>query len=415
MTEKEMILLNLLERFAARQLTTQELDELFEFIRQEAYDDMVSSFLIRQIGQSIPEDSNEIGYWQNQFAGFTEKVTEGSAQAVSATEGSEVPANGDKPTPVLPFFRRRLVRYAAAVLLLVGGYLLTTVLRDKNKPAGEPENIVRQNLIQPGGDKAILTLADGSTLVLDSVATGSLTTQGNTAIVKNDKGELVYREGNTTAHTKPVFNTMTTPRGGQFRLHLPDGTRVWLNAASSITYPVAFTEKHRTVTVSGEVYFEVARDKSRPFQVTADGVAIAVLGTNFNINSYKEEGTVKTTLLQGSISVSKQQSGAVVLKPGQQAVANVSGNNDIVVIPRADLEKVMAWKNGLFNFEGSGLKEVMRQLERWYNIDVEYGPNVKDMKFFGQIQRSTSLEDVLKGLQEMKLNFKVEGRKLIVQ
>jgi ferric-dicitrate binding protein FerR (iron transport regulator) len=220
----------------------------------------------------------------------------------------------------------------------------------------------------------------------------------------------VYNAGNGDALVS--YNTLRTPRGGQFRLTLPDGTGVWLNAASSITYPTAFNGAARNVTVTGEVYFEVAQIPNKPFMVKVnDHTAIQVLGTQFNISAYADEATVNTTLLQGSIKVTAG-SNALVLQPGQQAQTTDGGA--LQVLDHADTDQAIAWKNGSFNFNGKGLPEVMRQLSRWYDIEVVFSGKVPVRKFGGEIQRSLPLSEVLEILQQMDVKFKIKDEKTLI-
>jgi ferric-dicitrate binding protein FerR (iron transport regulator) len=220
--------------------------------------------------------------------------------------------------------------------------------------------------------------------------------------------------------TETVYNTMTTPRGRQFQLTLPDGTMVWLNAASSIRYPTVFTGTERQVEITGEAYFEVTKNIKMPFRVRVDDRAdIEVLGTHFNVNAYENEKTLNTTLLEGSIRVltvsgeqtSRKMTDGVILKPGQQAQLRT----ELHVFNNTDIDKVMAWKNGAFNFEDLPLEEAMRQLERWYDIKVKYENGVPDIRFGGKIGRDVSLADLLQILAGTKLKFRIEkGRELII-
>jgi ferric-dicitrate binding protein FerR (iron transport regulator) len=207
---------------------------------------------------------------------------------------------------------------------------------------------------------------------------------------------------------------MRTPKGRMFRLLLPDGSAVWLNAASSIRYPTAFTGQQRRVEVTGEAYFEVAHQPQMPFRVSLNGgAAVEVLGTHFNVNAYAEDEQMNITLLEGAVQCSNG-SGKAVLKPGQQA-RMTTGNSPIRVMDHADIEKVMAWKNGLFNFNDASLEEVMRQLERWYDIEVRYEKGIPRIEFIGKMDRSLTLAEVLAGLEMSKVHFRIEGeRKLVI-
>lgn len=316
----------------------------------------------------------------------------------------------------------RWIRVAAAAVLAVllgsGAWYWFT------RPAFSPGTPVAaqhpQNDVSPGGNRAVLTLANGQQLLLDSAANGLLAQQGSTTVQKKD-GQLIYEAPHaplTTNHAL-VFNTMTTPRGGQYRLTLPDGTNVWLNAASSIRYPTAFTGRERNVFITGEAYFEVQQNAAKPFTVNVNNrQTIEVLGTHFNINAYDDEPSVNTTLLEGSVrlrplsTVNGQPS--TVLSPGQQAQL-INTHEPVRVISKADIEQVMAWKNNLFRFDSADLKKVMRQLARWYNVDVEYEKAAPvNEQFFGEMQRNLNLSQVLNGLAGMGVHFRIEGRKLVV-
>ena len=295
------------------------------------------------------------------------------------------------------------IKYAAAaavIILVVTGGLYRWVQR----PAELPVVVAVQD-VAPGSNKAVLTLADGSTVTLDS-AGNQLIRQGGTA-VRQSGGQLTYDAGSSVAAIS--FNTLTTPRGGQFQVRLPDGTKVWLNAASTLRYPTAFAGNERKVEVTGEAYFEVAKNAAMPFKVNAGNRAeIEVLGTYFNVNAY--EG-LSTTLLEGEVKVLAMQGGGqVILKPGQQAKLLP----DIKVISNPDLNKVMAWKNGLFNFEGASFREVMSELERWYDIEVVYEGPVPDIHFGGELSRNKSLAGLIAALRDAEVHFEIKGRTLIV-
>lgn len=310
---------------------------------------------------------------------------------------------GAQPKRVIPLYR-----YGWAAAAVIGVLLIAGVIIWQQRLSTQQEiSQAAVPVILPGSNKAVLTLADGSKLTLDSV--GNRTIQQGNATVNQQGGHLLYNAANSGSLLS--YNTLTTPRGGQFRLTLPDGTGVWLNAASSITYPTAFTGAERNVTVTGEVYFEVAQMANKPFMVTANHTAIQVLGTSFNINAYTDEATVNTTLLQGSIKVTAGAAGQV-LQPGQQAQTTTNGS--LQVLNHADTDQAIAWKNGSFNFNGKGLPEVMRQLARWYDIEVVFSGKVPVRKFGGEIQRSLPLSEVLEILQTMDVKFKIENEKKLI-
>jgi ferric-dicitrate binding protein FerR (iron transport regulator) len=317
---------------------------------------------------------------------------------------------------------------AAAMFILIAGtcaYLYLT-LKPPQKIAGTPAGIKQD--VSPGGNKAILTLADGSTIVLDSAHNGTLRQQGAAKLVKLDSGQLAYQiaaSSRLQATSEVVYNTITTPRGGQYQVVLPDGTKVWLNASSSLRFPTAFNGGGRAVDLAGEAYFEVAKEKI-PFKVniypSATSIAagngghpahtIEVLGTHFNVNAYDDEAALAATLLEGSIRLEKGNE-QVLLRPGQQAIsARVGGA--IRVIPDADVDAAIAWKNGYFQFDGAGIEAVMRQLARWYDVDVRYEGPVTERQFAGQMPRGVNLSEVLRILEESNVHFRIEGKKLVV-
>jgi transmembrane sensor len=302
---------------------------------------------------------------------------------------------------------------AAAVLLLLGSgsYFLLNREHSKREVAVVKKN-AQVNDVAPGGNKAILTLANGSTIILNNAKNGALTQQGNTKVVKLDDGQLAYQSEETNRPIAVQYNTVSTPRGGQYQLTLADGSKVWLNAESTITFPTAFTGKERRVEIKGEAYFEVAHDASRPFKVTVNAMEVQVIGTHFNINAYDDEGEIKTTLLEGSVKVLKGTASRLI-KPGEQAIVSTGNDLNIQVQP-ADVDEAVAWKNGLFHFDNADLQEVMRQLSRWYDVDVVYDGTIPERQFAGEMQRDLRLSQVLELLEKNQVNFKIEGKKIMV-
>lgn len=304
------------------------------------------------------------------------------------------------------------IKYAAAVIILIAlsWFALTKPwIRD-----AQPLPVAQSNtmdIVEPGRDGAILTLENGSKLVLDSMGNGVLTTENGTQILLRD-GQLLYQAGDVSSDVVG-YNTMSTPKGRQFKLRLPDGSNVWLNAASSIRYPTAFVGAERRVEITGEAYFEVAHRDDQPFRVTVDQqTEVEVLGTHFNINSYNNEDQISTTLLEGSVKVTSGK-GNAVLTPGQQARSG--GASSIQVMTNVNLDKVMAWKNGLFDFQDATLEEVMRQLERWYDIEVSYEGKIPKLEFYGRMGKDLDLQTVLRGLEKSNVHFRMEqGRKLVI-
>ncbi|MDN5287902.1 MAG: FecR protein [Mucilaginibacter sp.] len=270
--------------------------------------------------------------------------------------------------------------------------------------------------ILPGGNKAYLTLANGSRIVLDDAKKGDLASKSGISVSKTGNGILVYHfnktTGNTTENAAPEFNTITTPRGGQYQVVLEDGTKIWLNAASSIRFPQAFTGKDRQVELTGEAYFEVAKNKTKPFIVQANGTQVQVLGTHFNINAYSDDADVTTTLLEGSVRMASGNS-AVMLTPGQQGIANKNGQP--IQVSKADVEEITAWKNGFFVFHDENIMNIMKQVSRWYDVDVEYQNNVQNSEFGGTISKYKNITELLDIMALTRtIHYKIEGRRVII-
>jgi transmembrane sensor len=322
------------------------------------------------------------------------------------------------PIKHIPLFNRSWFKYAAAIVLLViAGYWL--YLSQQPDPPEQAVAEIKQPVIAPGKEGAILTLSDGKELVLDSLGNGIIADQQGTKITLKN-GQLGY---DASAASESKYNKMTTPRGRQFHLKLPDGTSVWLNASSSITYPTAFTGKERTVFITGEVYFDVAQNARQPFRVKVnDQLDVEVLGTEFNVNAYTDENAIRTTLLTGKIravveslksgNIPKQSRKDLVLKPGQQVI--VSNEQQVQLKENVNLNKVMAWRKGYFDFTDADVPEIMRQLQRWYDIEVEYEGAVPNKVFSGKVGRDLNLADVLDILKQMELKYRLEGRKLVI-
>jgi transmembrane sensor len=301
-----------------------------------------------------------------------------------------------------PPARLRYLRWVAAAAVVILAITAGWWLMQKEKPA---QQIVDNKNIEPGSNGAILTLADGRKLVLDSIKNGVIAMQGNTSVQINN-GQLVYDAAASAGDIS--YNTMTTPRGRQFQLVLPDGTNVWLNAASSITYPTSFSGNERKVSISGEAYFEVAKNAAQPFRVSIlNSNTIDVLGTHFNVNAYNDEGYVSTTLLEGKIKI-----GQTILQPGDQAIS--VGNSPAGIIRSMDLAQVMAWKNGLFHFKQTSLQLVMKQLERWYNVDVLFAGTPPVLRINGKMDRGLNLQDILIWLSKNNVRTEMKGKTVIV-
>jgi len=305
------------------------------------------------------------------------------------------------------------VAAAACIILFISSFAYWISLQPaKDKlitTANVPEE--KQTPIKPGGNHAILTMADGRTIVLDSVQNGNIVIGNNK--IKKQGALLVYDASKPlNGETAVAYNTLSTPRGAQYQLVLPDGSKVWLNASSSINFPTTFIGNERNVELTGEAYFEIAKNKEKPFHVQVGGMQVEVLGTHFNINAYPEEGAVKTSLLEGSVKIKKGNISGL-LKPGQQGV--LKNNDDNIEIKKADMNEAIAWKNGLFQFDGADIKNIMNQIGRWYDVEIVYSGKVPERRFEGKISRDAQLSDVLKILELSNVKFSIQGKKIVVQ
>jgi transmembrane sensor len=300
---------------------------------------------------------------------------------------------------------------AASVIFLLG---IAGFYFNKNKKNISVETVAHpiKNEVLPGSNKAYLTLANGTKVLLDSASNGLLSVQGNAKVVKLANGQLAYTTADETA-TEIVLNTLSTPRGGMYNITLSDGTQVWLNAESSITYPTAFIGNERTVKITGEAYFEVAKDKAHPFKVDINGRGfVEVLGTHFNISSYDDEPAVKTTLLEGSVRVANATSNSVI-EPGEQA--SFKKTEKITLSKNIDLDEVMAWKDGYFLFNDATVETIMRQIARWYDAEIVYEGNVRQERFAGKVSRASNALKLIEAMELTKtIKMVIEGRKITV-
>ncbi|KAA8483082.1 FecR family protein [Arcticibacter tournemirensis] len=318
---------------------------------------------------------------------------------------------------------------AAAVLILVSSGIWFWVNQTEESAKSPVQSVtIHKQDIAPGTNKAILTLGDGSTIMLDDAVNGVLAKEGGAAINKTKDGEIVYEAGAGQAKRVVTYNMVATPRGGQYQLTLPDGSKVWLNSASSIRFPTVFNGDERKVEITGEVYFEVAKkfkvegsefkeqhSERVPFIVMTAEQEVEVLGTHFNINAYADEGETKTTLLEGSVRVTPGRNSVTASKllvPGQESI--VRSGDHATSVRQADIEKAVAWKNGYFKFDREDIQSLMRQVSRWYDVDVEYRGEIPSDEFVGKIKRTAYVSGVLRILELSNVKCRVEGRKIII-
>jgi transmembrane sensor len=320
--------------------------------------------------------------------------------------------------PELSEDRRRfhiplILKIAVISVLTVGmATLFINLIYFKKGGTVIPDSPVASHSIKAGGPHALLILSNGREVLIDSVDDGQIASEGQSDITKKDSGELVYSDNNSiTTGSEAALNTLRTPRGGQFSLRLPDGTRVWLNAASSLTYPSYFTGSERKVTLEGEAYFEVAKNPAAPFKVITQKMQVRVLGTHFNVMAYPDEPVQTATLLEGSVQV-KQNNAEVILQPGQQA--EVSGPGNMKLIRDADVYAATAWKNGTTSFKDASIQTIMRSISRWYDVDIIYQGQIPDKKFKGGLPRNTDLSELLTVLEQNGIHFTVQGKVITV-
>lgn len=306
---------------------------------------------------------------------------------------------------------------AAASLLLLLSVSAYYLLQGPTKKDNPDQGIVNNQIhdFKPGGNKALLTLSNGKQIVLTDTKNGKVADQGSVTIRKNANGQLVYDASNTgNTAGEILYNTMTTARGGQYQITLSDGTQVWLNAESSITYPVAFPHGERKVVVNGEAYFEIARNENKPFKVLTANQEVTVLGTRFNVNGYADETGINTTLLSGSIKIRNLSSGkSSLLSPGQQS--RIVKDKDPIIIKTVNAEDAISWKNGYFLFDNQDIKSIMKTMSRWYDVDIEYNHYNKNERFGGTFSRASNISEILHNLEQIgHIHFNIQAKKIIV-
>lgn len=306
----------------------------------------------------------------------------------------------------ISLLERPWFKYAAAAavfVLLIGATWQFHLYKQRNRPL-----LASHSVVKPAAPQPVLILGDGSRIALDSVANGTIAHQGGAQVVKLANGQVAYNAG-TDDKGGAVFNTMQTPNGCLYQLTLPDGSKVWLNAASAIRYPTVFPSDSRLVEVTGEVYFEVAKDERRPFVVSARGMQVKVLGTAFNVMAYPDEGAVKTTLVEGMVKVNADK----LLHPGEQAVLN--SHSGQLTVNKPDMAETLGWKNGEFYFRDTDITTIMRQIARWYDVEVKYEGDMSDIVLSGIVARTAQVSQLLKALELTKIvRFKIQGKTIIV-
>lgn len=396
---------NLFERYLNNQCSPAEVKALLTYFNIEEDHVQLKSLIRQHMEDAMAEDESTDARLQAlSDSGFIKIKDAISEQYIK------------DPIRTIPLYKRKwyLVAASVSILLLASTALYvfqqrkdTVVIAQKNKP-------VQHLDIDPGRNNATLTLENGTSIVLDSAANGTLAQQGN-ADVQKINGKISYLQTKETQNSNPVYNTVATANGNQYQLVLTDGSKVWLNAASSIRFPATFTGNERKVDITGEVYFEVAKDATKPFKVSFKDKSgapeeIQVLGTHFNVNAYPDEPEMKTTLLEGSVRI-KNTIGVKMLAPGQQARITTKG---IDIKKDVDIDQVMAWKNGYFIFDNTDVYTLMRQVSRWYNVEINFDGKVTEDGFSGKISRDVPLSKIIKILEMNDVHIVADGRKITI-
>jgi transmembrane sensor len=394
----------LIERFHNKTISDAEHEELLALLSQNEHAATARRFF-RDVMES--QGSNE------------DIFSEADSEAIYNSVQAKIEAMEPKPrVRLLPVWKWAGVA-AAACILIMAGYWVFKPAAQKETTLVTQKETTTPDLLPGKKNKAVLILADNKQIVLDSTGAGMLSVQGDASVRKDANGQIIYESGNTqNKPTEVVYNTLEIPNGGEYELVLSDGSKVWLNSASRIKFPVNFTGNTREVEINGEAYFEIAKDKTRPFKVHFNSSTVEVLGTHFNVNAYDNEITQAVTLLEGSVKVSGTQE-TVKIIPGQQAVLANAGK---LKVKEVDVEEAVAWKNGLFIFADEDIKSIMRKLARWYDFTPEYQGNIGEEQFGGMISKYRNISDVLKMFESTgTIHFKIipgdssgKGKKIII-
>ena len=395
MSESQTRLAFLFKRYYEGSATAAETTEMMALIEASGDDTYIS--------QLMKETWNAL---QNSETFFSPPESDTLFSSITAPQGSHNKRFDNKNRRVRHFI---WLRYAAILILLMGMGIFWKLKNSRNEEKISSATPVKD--IPAGGNKAMLTLSDGSTILLDSAGNGLLARQGDTEISKTKSGQLVYNlKGAGLNGMETRINTITTPKGGTYQIVLPDGSKVWLNAASSISFPTMFASNERKVKISGEVYFDVEKDKTKPFLVQFGDAEIEVFGTSFNIKAYHDESSSQTTLIEGSIALKNGKQSKRLL-PGQQTEISQNGH---LITENVDVNEATAWKDGLFFFKDADVETVMRQVARWYDVEISYEGKVPVRQLTGKVSRNVNISDLLGMLNYTGINCKLQGRKIIV-
>ena len=390
MADKQTRLQYLYVQFINDKATAEEVHEFWDLMMRADKNDPVKRSVFELYGDNIPQEIEKLD-WNgslNKILGRPER------------------------TPVKKMYKWLA---AASVLVLTGifGYFYPREKEMRQQPA-QAVMVVNKtpDVAAPASNRATISLANGQTIFLDSTANGLLATQNNVQLKKTADGEISYSNGNAAAD-KMIYNTLANPRGSRvINITLSDGTRLWLNSGSSVIFPVTFGSKERKVNVTGEAYFEVAHDPSKKFIVTANNLTTEVLGTHFNVHAFNDEAEIKVTLAEGSVKVSSGTK-SFVIKPGEQAVEKAEGG--LSMKRDINVEEVIAWKNEMFTFNDTNIKAIMKEVARWYDVDIQYKGDFSDLNFGGNMSRQKNVSELLKRLEATKtVRFEMSGKTITV-
>ncbi|MBB6126131.1 FecR family protein [Mucilaginibacter lappiensis] len=394
---------NLLHQYLNGLISEADCIELLDYINNAGTDEIADAVIVDLVDlEKAPQ--------------FGEKQTDEILQRIQSDfRFKESPHVKKEQASVFSIYKNKWLQIAAACfLLLMGGMLYVRRQSKSNTNTGHFAASPKTPIL-PGSSKAFLTMANGKIILLSNATNGILAKTNSGSVLKTRNGQIVYNsiDGVKANNGQAIGdNILTTPKGGEYEVVLPDGTKVWLNAASSISYPVAFIGHDRQVKLVGEAYFEVAKNKDKPFYVNINNVQVRVLGTHFNIEAYNDDEKIKTTLLEGAVQITKNDAHST-LAPGQQAVINKNSNS--IIVSTADIDDAMAWKNGYFIFDHDNIQGIMKKVSRWYDVDVAYQGNFNDLKFGGTFYRSKSIEELLQHLESVgNIHLVIKGRRIIV-
>lgn len=393
MSEPQSRLIYLYKRFIRDEITAEELFEFWQRIKEEHTDETFIQTMMKHYEGDLPPEI-EIKNWQN----AEERIFE------------------IKPSGILAHIRRTIWK-AASIIILIGG-LAAYLFLHENKKVTDTHIIpvVTQSeadVIAPEKTHATITLANGTQILLDSAESGELAMQNHVAIIKSRDGSIRYGAQDTIAEESSAMNTLSNPRGSRVvSMMLSDGSRVWLNAESSITYPVWFAGSERKVEVKGEAYFEIAHHAHKKFIVVSGDLQTVVYGTHFNVNAFEDEGKIRVTLLEGSVKVAAAGGKSLMLKPGEQAE---EARGDLSLNRNIDTEDVIAWKNERFSFRVANIQTIMKEVGRWYNVEIQYNGEMNDLNFGGSMSRQSNVSELLRRLEATQtVKFDVVGRVITV-